>query len=156
MAIIRINESGWHKFSGNMGGIEFIDGVSVEDVSRNEMQRISAAVRIQEVISQDESGDVDGKQLGVTADLSRGMGTSAIVKQKETIVEDAVEEELEVAEVVAVDEDGEEYTREVLELIADKEGIIGLRKIAEKFGVKGNSIVRIIDGILDLTSEDTD
>ena len=40
------------------------------------------------------------------------------------------------------------YTEEQLAAIADKQGIAGLREIAEPLGVKGNSIAGLISSIL--------
>lgn len=41
------------------------------------------------------------------------------------------------------------YTRDALELLADKEGIKGIREIAAEFDLKGNSIHKLIDAILE-------
>ena len=83
-----------------------------------------------------------------------------VIKPKSTPVEktDEASKELEkaVAEIEAENEktaaEGENtpvktYTRTELEEIADKDGIVGLRKIGEDFGVKSNSIESLMDKI---------
>jgi hypothetical protein len=45
------------------------------------------------------------------------------------------------------------YTQLELEALADKEGITGLREVAEAYGVKGTSIVGLISGILAASSK---
>ena len=42
-----------------------------------------------------------------------------------------------------------EYTRESLSALADKSGIKPLREIGDKFGVKGQSIAKLIDDIIE-------
>jgi len=144
MAVVKINEVGFNKFTGEIGGIEFVNGISVEDLSKSDVQRMGASMRIEEVLHEDEGGVVTGNQLGVAADLAKGVDVSAKVQKKVTIVEEPIVKEELIVDDSIVDEDGNEYTVKSVEEIADKGGINAVREVAKKFGVKGNSIAGII------------
>lgn len=131
---VRIIEPGWAGYTGPVAGIHFEDGVSVE---------------------------IDGRQAFQIASILRAEGT-----EDEDIVAAANEQMARVVEAVSQDcevgvdvpkVDGVEqapvvpagfYSREDLERIADASGISGIREIADPLGVKGTSIVKLIDGIL--------
>ncbi|MGZ8497409.1 MAG: hypothetical protein ACXWXL_03300 [Candidatus Binatia bacterium] len=131
MTIVRITEPGSEGFNGDIGGIEFKDGVSTRNLSPVEVTRLSASMRV--------VNDETRKQVGVAATL---------VESKH--VEARVDEPLKTQRDPVVENQTERprYTREELEAIADKGGIAELRKIADELGVKGKAIQTLIDGIL--------
>ena len=53
-----------------------------------------------------------------------------------------------VQPVEKIEEKVVKYTREQLEQTADEQGITGLRRIADEFGLKGKSIPGLIEAIL--------
>lgn len=144
MSKIKIQESGFHKFTGDIGGVEFENGISLEDMSRSEIKRFSASMRVVEVLTEEEDGVVTGDQLGVSADLVKQKNTSAPVHKKLD----------EIDEDSRNDAKDDIITRDQLEFIADQRGIHGVREIASQFGVKGKSISEIIDGVIEAQKAD--
>lgn len=134
--IIKLVEKGYEHFTGDIGGILFVDGVSEESLSNIEVNRIGAAMRIE---------SIEGNQLGITAQLAE-MGSVGITDESD---KRPMQEPTREAKVHVLDEEGKPYTKESLEQIADRKGIAGLREVAEKFGVKGVSIAGIISQILE-------
>lgn len=137
---VRIDEQGFDKYNGDIGGIEFVDGVSVHELSDREVMRLSASMRVVELES--------GKQQGTSVTLAESRDLEAEVVEKLPIAEP--EPVVEVQKPVVSEEVANlgKYTREGLEAIADKQGVAGLREIANNFEVKGRSIVELVDGIL--------
>jgi hypothetical protein len=117
-------------YNGFLSEAEFVDGVSVEPLTKAQAQRIAGAFRIE---------TLDG------LDPSEGAEYTAILKGVEA---PAVEYAQPVVESVVYD-----FTRESLETIADKQGLNGLRPIGDKYGIKSNSIVSMIDKLMELTGE---
>jgi hypothetical protein len=131
MTKIRIDATGYEAFDGFLGTLEFKGGVSVREATPLEIRRIGANVKIVEV-------EGNG-QVGPSVSM---VGTRHVSAQLETRLtreseESPVEPETEV-----------EYTEEKLKVIADEGGIKAVRKIAEKFGVKGVSISAMIEEIV--------
>ncbi|MGZ8172588.1 MAG: hypothetical protein ACXWT0_01670 [Methylobacter sp.] len=138
MSVVRIIDQGWDSFTGDLGGIEFIDGVSVRALTDREISRLGAGMRVESVES--------GLQLGIGAQLAAAVNDPMVAESyglgSEEVLEDAVAN-------VAPAQPGPAYTREQLEAIADTGGIVELRKVAETMGVKGKSIAQLIDGVLE-------
>ncbi len=130
MSRIRITQPGMETYNGFLSEAEFVNGVSVEPLTKLQAQRIAGACRIE---------TLEG------LDPSEGTEHIAIVKGVEP---PAVEYTQPVAEPVVYD-----FTRESLEAIADKQGLNGLRPIGDKYGIKSNSIVSMIDKLMELTGE---
>ena len=131
MKTVKIVEQGWDKFNGNLGGVDFIDGVSERPLNDIEINRLSAGLRIEDVDS--------GNQLGVGANLVEARFTAS-VESSSLNTQDSEPEQVAKKQSL--------YTREQLEQIADKGGIVELRKIADSLGVKGKSIQTLIEAIL--------
>jgi hypothetical protein len=120
---IKMVQPGYEQFTGNFGGIEFVDGVSVADVAPMVATRIANVVRVENV----EGGANPSASQAALDSYSRPMelrpqDTPAPAPQK--------------------------YTEADLEAIASKEGIKGLRKISDPLGVKSNGIGDLIGLIL--------
>lgn len=130
---IRIFEPGMETYTGFMGTIEFLDGVSVHEVGFIDLRRIGASMRVENAES--------GTQISMLAESTT---------MRDMPVDDpsiiAANSLVEVNGVVR--SAGEFYNREALEEIADKKGLSGLRVIADRWGVKGRSINEIINDIL--------
>jgi hypothetical protein len=144
MSIIKIEGGPLAGYNGEMVGVQFEDGVSVESVSPQMINRLAAVMNIVIVET--------GEQAGVAANLVKFKGESF---EEELAVAEA-ETEVEFTEVSEeIGTDGAEqpatalYTKEDLEAIADKSGIAGVREVGDKFGVKGTSIGGIINGIIE-------
>lgn len=122
---IRLIEPGFEKMTGQFGPIDFIDGVSVNEVSQVEASRIANSIRVENVD--------DGKN---PSDSQRILDS-----QDTPMDQDMVRYTLEVKTT-------KKHTREELEVMADKEGITALRVIGDPLGVKSSSIEKLIQAIL--------
>lgn len=136
---LRLTAPGWQTYTGQMGVIFFENGVSVTDVLAID------AVRVAGVIGAEWE---DGTPANVSQIYLDNMQTEAAVAKDNREPEATVEAKLVDAAPVIADLMAPAYTEEQLAAIADKQGIAGLREIAEPLGVKGNSIAGLISSIL--------
>jgi hypothetical protein len=122
---IKVTQAGWAGYTGHLGQTEFLDGVSVDDVSSADAAFLAGIVSIEEV--------------------GTGRNPSSAQSYLDNKNEEAKLEApaLEAAVVVVP-----QHAKEELEAIADESGIKGIREIAEPLGIKGNSIVEIIERIM--------
>lgn len=141
MPIVRIVAKGFEGYNGIIEGIEFRKGVSTENMSLGSAERIGAFMR---VVDNDT-----GEPLGVGQRMVNARRQSqapreplAKVKRTPTGKKKKTVKKQEVPEYT--------FTREDLESVADKEGITGLRKVAEQYEVRGRSIREIIDSLMAL------
>ncbi|UBM12764.1 hypothetical protein [Cupriavidus metallidurans] len=132
MKKLRITEPGWETYTGNYGGIEFVDGVSVNLVSPFDASRLAALIRIEDSDGKNPSVSqliVDSRSFEADQEMVSSMDTG--VKRIEgTISRDTG------------------YTRDQLGEIADKGGIKAIRVIAEPLGIRGTKVTDIIDKII--------
>lgn len=138
---IRITVPGWDSFSGLFGTVEFENGVSVRDVTEQEALRIGANLNVVRIDTDEQVGAaaVDNSKIEAPT-IEDADRTHEKPKPKETKVVNVVKEEKE--------DETPSFTKEQLELIADKKGIKGIREIAAMFDVKGVQIAQLIEGIL--------
>lgn len=131
---LRIVEPGWEGFTGNFGGVEFVDGLSVDsDVSAREAGRVASTIRIE---------TEDGKNPSV----SQLILDMAAMPMSQDMVRDANTGSFNSDAPPAPDR--KRYTQDELMLIADTKGINGLREIGAEYDVRDTSIVKLIDKIL--------
>lgn len=133
---LKITESGMTTFSDYYCGIKFTNGLSDDPVSPAIARQIGSYIRIEAVD--------DGVQVGEAASYGAGKKTKAEVKVAlvdETPMTTSPDTVVKVKSTTS-------HTRESLEAVADAEGILGLRAIAESYGVKGRGIVELISEIL--------
>jgi hypothetical protein len=137
---IKIIEPGWAGFTGPLGWTEFVDGVSVDEVSKAEAQHLAAVVQIEEL---DSAGEGTGKSPSIAQVILDTHGKSA---PAETTVKgtDAAPAPVAPAKV---------YTPEELAAVADADGIKGIRQIADPLGLKGTSIAELIGKVLTAQTE---
>lgn len=138
---VRIDEVGYEHFTGQLGLVVFEDGVSVDSVSQGEINRMSVVVRLVEADNLEQIGSLVeiNKHLDVDFPTNQDFQTEPESNEPAFV---AVDGTIPVTVVT------EEITREALEALADKEGIAGLREIADPLGVKAVSVVGLIDAIL--------
>lgn len=131
---LRLTQGGFENYSGQMGIIQFENGLSVGDVNPHDALRIASVVGAEWE---------NGQSANVGQLYLDNMDTPAPVNEKPVFVA-PVETKIEapVAKPVKL------YTEDQLAAIADKSGIAGLREIADPLGVKGKSIRDLIDGVL--------
>lgn len=140
---LKMIESGMEHYEGNFGGFEFADGVSCEDIPKNDIVRIGAIIAV--VDADDESKQQSQGQFELT-----NWNKSADVVTYQTLADDDADRGgVEIAaEPPKRSKPVTVYSREALQTIADEKGIKGLREIAINYGVKGTSIVDLIEEIL--------
>lgn len=142
---LKLLESGFTKATGNIGGMEFVDGVSVDPLTPSQASRISASMRAEFVDGGNSSAAgllVSEKDTSAEVVQKMEQATEAAKPKTKTSVDLYLERVEKVSKVETV------YSRADLEFIADEDGIAELRKVAAKFDVKGKSIAQIIDGVL--------
>ena len=158
---IRIVAKGWEGFTGKMGqGVEFIDGVSVDDVSQIERNRIAANVLVEDAESGDQIGPaaanlaLRGIPAGDDVRMERATKAAEAAEARRVAQELMDKEELEKEAALleaakkASDAETPIYTRDELEAIARNDGIKPLRDLGDTYGVKGRSISEMIEAIL--------
>lgn len=139
---LKIVEAGWEGFSGNLGMVDFENGVSVRDVTHIEANIISGNIRVQNFEDESPVG-----AIGMDADIqNRPCVTSNLKTMEEIFAEQNGETQVQAP--VQTQSETKQYTQEELEQIADKKGIAGLREIAEAMDVRATSIAKLIAGIL--------
>lgn len=170
---VRIVDKVLAGYTGMLYQFEFVDGVSITDLTDAQAAMIGAVMRVENV----ESGQQVG--AGVDAINARSVTLSdAQAKEKVTADQTAIDnppiapptgqidaDHIDVSSIevqtapVEQDDQGETdasempWTADSLAAIADAKGIAGLRAIAEPKGIKGRSINELIREILAAQAE---
>lgn len=145
MSRIRLTSTGWAGYTGYLGSVQFIDGVSVAPVSPLLVARIGGAINSVKI--DDETGVETAAGLA-----SLRIEVSSIPIPVANISRRATEAEV-LAEQLRIQADAKNgraartYSHADLETIASDEGIAGLREIAKAWGVKERSIPKLIAAI---------
>ena len=168
---IKLTQPGWETYTGQMGILQFVDGVSVTDVPFRDAARMSAVLVCE---FEDGSSCSPSQRLldtaGVEAPVGRpveitdpalvidlpvaegGVEKPAVDEDEAARIEESERAESEEDEVVSEGDepvvDSNLYTLEELSAIADAKGIAGLREIAGPMGIKSNSITGLIEELL--------
>lgn len=140
MPLLKITEPGWATFDGFLSGVEFVQGVSKEDISPSIAARIAGTMRCEMVDT--------GLNPSFTQQLVDRLNECAPVAEP---MERASEVSVVVLEQTEPVEENkvEKHTKESLEAIADEKGIKGLREIADPLGIKAQSISELIAKIVE-------
>lgn len=133
---LRLTQAGFENYTGQMGVVMFKDGLSEGDVLPIDGIRISAAIG---------ADWEDGSAANVGDMYLNNMDSPAFVGSGSREEPAIVEPQAKTAQAPT---DGVTYSKDDLAKIADAEGIAGLRAIADPLGVKGTSIVGLIEAIL--------
>lgn len=198
MAKVRLLNPGMDSFTSFMGPVEFVNGVSVDHVSKREIAMLGA-ITLVEVI-EDDGRTYQGGDAAAMVDMGDVPAPSEMTLER-TAEEEAPEQitpaPQEIAEVDPTPEPEAQFTdpddpieqlrlnlentsrlvdeasapqaqpeaptapaipiaswtRETLEVIADEQGIKGLREVADLYGLKDSSINGLIDKILSKKAE---
>lgn len=142
MSIAKITQPGWENYTGELGGAQFVNGVSVDELDSRQINRIGANLRIE---------TMDGEQLTPHTHVFQEQAVEQSAVHEDSVVESDGPEVVVIGAQGVVTAEGV-YTREQLEALADKGGIAEIRKVSDLLGVKGKSISSLINGILDKTS----
>lgn len=133
---IRIKQSGWDNYTGHLQGIMFTNGLSDDMVSPTIAMRIGAVLEIEGVDEQE--------QVGLAVNILKTTKAKAEVLAKRNADPAAAAAAASAPEKPKI----AKLTREELEGVADRDGIAGLRAIADGYGVKGRGILELITEIL--------
>lgn len=142
MPRVKIIAKGFEGYNGIIEGVEFKDGTSVEPLSQFSAERVGAFMKVVDADTEQPLG------LGYRMANARGQGVEpreALQKIERTKTGKKKESIKAKAKEVHYD-----FTKEDLEKVADKEGIGGLRKVAEQYDVRGRSIAEIIGSLMAL------
>lgn len=120
---IKITQSGWAGYTGDLGMVAFLDGVSVEDVSRADAAFLAGIVSIEA-----EDGSNPSMSQRIVNVYANEANVEHVVVKSSPIVH--------------------AHTKQSLEAIADASGIKGVREISDPLGIKANAIVELIEKIL--------
>lgn len=134
---VRLTQPGFETYTGQMGVIFFEGGLSQGDVLPIDAIRLAAVFNAEWE---------DGTPANVAQRLIDEAHTPAPVAEPIPAEDPVVPQGEPLA--TSVVEAPKTYTEEELGAIADKEGIAGLRVIADSLGLKGNSIRGLIDAIM--------
>jgi hypothetical protein len=139
---VKIVEKGWETFSDNIGGVDFVDGVSVREITEYEIARIAGSIQVVNLET--------GKQLNDAATLSDNIGTVLEPRPDASVITQKQFDQLNANDAPTKPEivGAKVYTNDELLKIADEKGIQGLRDIAAPLGVKGRAIPELIENIL--------
>lgn len=126
---LKLVQPGYENMTGYLGMTLFQDGLSVNDVPLREARNLGMAIKVE---FEDGTDPNPAQNLLDSMHIEAGTVEAPLAGS---------ENESPKASVT--------YTQESLEAIADKEGIKGVRAVAEQFGVKGTSIAELIREILE-------
>lgn len=118
---LKLVQQGYEGFTGLLGVTMFDNGVSVSDVPGREARTIGMSIKAEWE---------DGTDPNPAQGLLDNMHSEPVVAKESAPVVPTI------------------YTEEQLAEIADKDGIKGLRAIAEPLGIKGTSIKELMAEIL--------
>jgi hypothetical protein len=139
---VRLTAPGFETYTGHFGVIEFKDGLSVEDVPPQEIDRLAANIAIT-----DEQGNPLGladRIVGAYRDTAPNLGRLSTAAELKLPPEPPVREEPSATKAPAP----RLYTEAELAQLADAKGIRGLREVGDAWGVKGRAIDELMSGIL--------
>lgn len=153
---IRITQPGFETYTGEMGGIEFENGISREVVPFRAGGKVASLLQTETV---DADGNA-GPSMSPADTMQKTMREDApVVEPLEQVSEDDLHKEHAVYKRKAAVEKAETdliskiYTKDELEAIASADGIKGLRVIGDPYSVKGRSINELIAEILKAQSK---
>lgn len=138
---MKITQEGWAGFTGNIGQVEFVDGVSTEAWNNTFIDRVACSVAVVDADS-DEPLGIQHRMIAAKSVRMEVVEEMPNPTDEEIAADLAAEAELPPVETEKF------HTAEELEAIADADGIAGLRVIGAKLRVKGRAIPELIGDIL--------
>jgi hypothetical protein len=148
---LRFTAKGWKKYTGEFCMVQFVDGVSVEPLPRNVMDRIASMLPAEIV---DENGVPEGEAGPIARYLNMKHVEIEIPEPLDRMTPAELRQERRDALARALRNPAQRiYTKQELEAIAELEGIKGLRAIGDLWGVRDRAINNLIFEILKAQSE---
>lgn len=141
---LKLTGRGYETFTGEYCGVDFVNGVSVDVVNKTDCHKISMLLGAVDAET-GESVGLYAEQEKKRAEERKKIRAELERKQAQTESQKQSEKKTPAVEI--------EFTEESLGEIADKEGIAGLRKIADKYGIKGRGISELISELLEYKAQ---
>lgn len=141
---LRLTQPGYETFTAQMGVTFFENGISTTDVKPQDAVRIAA-----QFLCEWEDGTTASVAQSI---LDHARATTFSIPAAQNADQAFAQQASDAGTLTAKNaERGTEktYTADDLALIADEQGIKGLRIIAEPLGIKGNSIAELVKSILE-------
>lgn len=142
---LKLTQPGFETYNGQMGVMFFEDGMSTNDVRSVDAIRMAAVMLCEWEDGRSPSitqSILDNANTPAPSFTNNGDGTD---NDKEAV--DTADRQAVAANINDVLKTAE-WSHEQLAVIADRDGIKGLRAIAEPMDIKGNSIKELITAIL--------
>lgn len=158
---IRITDPGFANMTGLLGQVEFVDGVSVDEVSKAEAARLGTILAIEELDTGINPSttqmmvDLHHKnleELGIKEAGLRKVVPGELQASPEVVDQASVTTPQNPAGIVR-SELTYDFTEDDLAAIADKQGIAGLRAFADQYKVNDKSVAGLIKKLLALKAE---
>jgi len=144
MKKLKIVAPEWANYTGSIGIVHFTDGISDQFVPDHVRCRLSIGMMMVEIDAEGNEEPASPTHKMIASATIRASLNEPLSRQSDS---DKAQELLETA--LNIDANTPTHTKEQLEKIADKEGIKGLRDIADRWHVKSRSIPDLINVILD-------
>jgi hypothetical protein len=125
---LRLTQAGWETYTSNFGGVEFVDGLSVDDCTGREAARLGNIVQC--VL--EDGTNPSSSQAAIDAQCIPMAVRGDQITRTAAVVADLARTR----------------TKEELEAIAGEKGIKGLREIGDPLGVKASGIADLIELIV--------
>lgn len=144
---LRLTQPGFENYSGQMGVLNFVEGLSTTGVRAIDAVRMAAVMNCE---WEDGSSPNVAQSLLDNANTPAPMFVSGEAGQHDLESQTAADLDAEEKRVAGGDipKTSDAWTEERLAIVADKDGIKGLREIADPLGIKGNSIRDLIVAIV--------
>ena len=141
---LKVSGDKWKGYTGVLGMVRFVDGVSTEKLPRWQRDKMAAAMNFVEIDADGNEQPAGAAYRMIREYAERAAPVSQLSRQSEG------EKNAEIAAAqVALAKVPAVLTRAELEAIAEKQGIKGLREIGKKWNVKHRAIPTLIEMILD-------
>lgn len=149
--MFKLLSQGFESFTGDLGNVDFVDGVTHDELDIGQVNRLGSNFILEKVLEDGRSFQVGPCPVGELAIEFMAALVAKRVDAQEVIAPsvDATDSNDLTDEEPPV---GKLYTREQLEAIADKKGIAGLREIAEPLKIKGTSVLKLINALLNVSA----
>lgn len=140
---VRVTDSLYANYTGQIGAYTFENGVSVEKLHRNDAVNFSHGFAC-EALDDDGTAmfEIISGAIPTTSEMQQFNLETELVTDKKKVAKK------EIKKAVDVKTNIDRYTIEQLEEMADRSGMSELREVAKTFNVKAKSIPELIERII--------
>jgi hypothetical protein len=145
---VKVVAKGWTGYTGLIGVVRFKNGISDEPLSRPMIDRLSAVVRMVECTSKGE--EISGAGIAhrlVNDTAQRAPVRRSLMRQSEAAKADEEAKRLDKKPRKQASE-RRIHTEAELDEIIQKDGIKGLREVADQWGLKGRRLDELLANVI--------